>query len=502
MSYEPPIVPRVFDSPAGIDLAKLALKHGPAVENDHALLAAIEAVRVAPETCGGLVALGEKLLRLGAHEKAQAAFEDALIDDPNSLEALQGVALALRGQARAGDDRDLMLRAIRAFELLADRSPNSPGPLMFVATSWNHLGDAQKVAEAADRVLKISPENTIAWEFLGHARMKLREFADAAQAFGHAIELEAQDSIMPGRADLLGARGRALFLAGKIEEAAPLLLRAAMLDPHDIESYNWAALCFNDLKRELPPTVAPKLPRESDSYATPVLQMPEKLKSIYFDQLRQGLELPVRSSTKAQDSFFINLAIDLRDDEKITYQLQLLPLQKGATRDCWARIENQKAGYRLLFFLSGSGSESRALLQSWRGLNLVKARKIKEAVDLLSQSSADSEVLVMAKSDLSVAITGEECPPDWSLSLGTPQDALVGAYKLALGGRVLNPIDGSIKAELRIFLDRDQHRLYGLEIQRVGPDRKAISTLKSERLGLLSEVTAAFRELSAKIMED
>jgi len=102
--------------------------------------------------------------------------------------------------------------------------------LLKPAREAHRAGDNAAALAAVSQVLQQSP-SAEAWNLQGDILLALGEFSAAAEAYGHAVDLQPYH---PGHIHDLG---RSLLQAGRMSEAETALARAAALSP------SWAVLC-------------------------------------------------------------------------------------------------------------------------------------------------------------------------------------------------------------------------------------------------------------------
>ena len=156
-------------------------------------------------------------------ERTVAEWQARLVSDPDNLEALIGLAGALRQLGRAAD-------AIACFRRALAEHPN-------VAEVWFNLGNAQgaqgDVAAATDsyrRALALKPDMGPAHFNLGNALRDLGQLDAAEAAYRRAIVL------MPRHAVLQMNLGNLLRRRGRLGEAVACHRRALALEPQRHEA--------------------------------------------------------------------------------------------------------------------------------------------------------------------------------------------------------------------------------------------------------------------------
>jgi tetratricopeptide (TPR) repeat protein len=129
------------------------------------------------------IAAGAEDLRAGRRKEAIAAFEGVLRRDPDHIDAMRMLALAMMDDPARADDIEALLR--RVTEMAPD----------YVA-AWNDLGELYvksrkwlKAADAFRTATQLAPGNAPAWAGLGDALAQAGCPTPAAEAYQRTIEL-------------------------------------------------------------------------------------------------------------------------------------------------------------------------------------------------------------------------------------------------------------------------------------------------------------------------
>lgn len=226
--------------------ARLGLAEALEGEPERALAQARRAAEAGgPERGRALRLSGELLLSLGRDEEAAGAFESALADLGEDLEALRGLARARPSSARA---------AARRCETAAAGAPlwRRAADLRFCARLWDELGSLQDEVRPLAASLALEPDDVDALRLMLAARRKgaavprktpaagpepdVLPSTSAAAAFAAALPdlpswTQAAGHRLVARSWLsLGERGRAFLAARAAEEAeSPSLANARVL---------------------------------------------------------------------------------------------------------------------------------------------------------------------------------------------------------------------------------------------------------------------------------
>ena len=126
----------------------------------------------------------------GYFEQAEAFFQQALKDNPNSAEALYGLGSAYLHQQKTNEARECFQRTLQV-------APSYPGTL---PNSWNNLGilaaregNFDLAIQHFRRALQIDPEHSIALRNLGSAYRQKKDWTQAKSVLEHAIALNPDD---------------------------------------------------------------------------------------------------------------------------------------------------------------------------------------------------------------------------------------------------------------------------------------------------------------------
>ena len=166
---------------------------------------------------------GDALLATGKPDEAKQAYEQALALNPNSGDALLGLARhALFSQDRAGAER-YVLDAVA-------KDPQNPDVFMTQGTMLRLAGKSDEALAAFDRVLKLKPDHRSAHIEKAYVEISRGKYADAQK------EIDAADKNAPGY--LLVTYTRALndFSQGKFAAAQESLQKVLKAAPEHLPS--------------------------------------------------------------------------------------------------------------------------------------------------------------------------------------------------------------------------------------------------------------------------
>ncbi len=163
------------------------------------------------------VTLGNIYLSTGRKDLARSELSAALKLDSKLPEVHFGLAQLYRAEGRKAEQEEAIQKAI-------DLAPEN-----WVFHNWRsgELRDQGKNDEAIAELTiaeKLMPDNPLIYNNLGVVHLRKRDFGKARAAFEKSIELEP-------RARTIGNLGSVYYLEGKYVEAAPVLRKAADLEP-------------------------------------------------------------------------------------------------------------------------------------------------------------------------------------------------------------------------------------------------------------------------------
>ena len=153
---------------------------------DRASDAVMKARQLAASTPEVEVTLGELRLRTGQSKEAVAAFERALAAQPNSFDALLGLARACEAN---GD----IARAEATYRRAVKLQPSYFGGYSKLAGFYYNHGRFSEAAENFRRVTELTPDNAKAFANLGGVLMQLGRLDQALQVFRKSVALAPTD---------------------------------------------------------------------------------------------------------------------------------------------------------------------------------------------------------------------------------------------------------------------------------------------------------------------
>jgi tetratricopeptide (TPR) repeat protein len=137
------------------------------------------------------LSLGLVYFERGYYEQAQAFFQRAVKDDPDSAEPLYGLGSVYLQQNKSQEAKDCFERALQ----LHANYPGTP------ANAWINLGilsaragDLDKAIDLFKRAAQMDPDHAIALQNLGSAYRQKKDWPNAEKALKRAVELTPEDA--------------------------------------------------------------------------------------------------------------------------------------------------------------------------------------------------------------------------------------------------------------------------------------------------------------------
>jgi len=133
---------------------------------------------------------GSMFFQRGYFDQAEAAFERALHDNPESAEALYGMGSVYLNQQKTAEARESFERATKLHASYPDT----------LANAWNNLGllsaregRTEEAIAYFQQALRLSPDHLVALDNLGSAYRQLKQWDDARKAFERALAVSPND---------------------------------------------------------------------------------------------------------------------------------------------------------------------------------------------------------------------------------------------------------------------------------------------------------------------
>ena len=185
---------------------------------------------------GGSLAFGRNYLSFGALffqrgylDQAQASFQQALRDDPNSAEALYGIGSVYLNQNKNREAREAFERTVKLPASYPDTLPDAWNNLGVIATRENRIEDSVQFFQQA---VQLSPNHLLSLDNLGNAYRALKRWDDARKILEHALAIAPED------AEANYSLGMVFAQTGDTAQAHEYLQRALRARPAYPEALN------------------------------------------------------------------------------------------------------------------------------------------------------------------------------------------------------------------------------------------------------------------------
>jgi tetratricopeptide (TPR) repeat protein len=153
-------------------------------------------------------------------------------ENPDSYDSLMARAVAKINARDYHGAATLLENALRI---------RSTSPVwQLLGLTWKECAENAKAREALLKVVELKPQDSRAWVNLGAIELDLRLFAEAAEHYKRAVELE------PGRADLRIWLANAYDRAGSLPNALESYRQAEALESSNAEVFYERALAYRN----------------------------------------------------------------------------------------------------------------------------------------------------------------------------------------------------------------------------------------------------------------
>ena len=203
------------------------------------------AMRLAPTLTNG-VELGLTLYELNRLEEAERAIRDALVHDPQSIDAKELLAQIMSGQDRHDE-------AVTLAREIYECNPDGLSSQVVLASALSEAGELDEALEVAKAAVERAPSDPRSLGTLGAVYMKLEDGAAALAAFDRVTEFLAPEiERLPSsiRVQCDAARGAALSLLGRHDEAMAAFQQVLRTDPGFLERWPETAPHYQRSLRE------------------------------------------------------------------------------------------------------------------------------------------------------------------------------------------------------------------------------------------------------------
>ena len=279
--------------------------------------------------------------RAGRLVDAEALYRQVLSVQPDNLDALNNLGIALGCQERMGEAAEVFRRVVALMPAHAD--------------SWNNLGITLAAAgrfaeamEAYSRSLGLVPNQPEAYNNIGNAYKELGQIEEAEAAYRRALVERPQD------ADVLRNLGNVLRTQGRIDEAIAILQRALGVTPEDARVYNDLSIALSAVGRSDEALAAAKRAVElAPEFADAHVNLGNVLKdrgevTQAIEAFRQALMVQPGNAA-ARDNLIYTLEFAPGVDERTI----------EAEKECWRRQAGNQSAERPRWEVAGRDPERR-----------------------------------------------------------------------------------------------------------------------------------------------
>ena len=136
------------------------------------------------------LSLGALFFQRGYLDQAQAAFQQALRDDPSSAEAFYGIGSVYLNQNQNALARETFERVVKLTANYPDTLPDAWNNLGVIATREQRFDDS---VECFQEALRVNPHHLLALDNLGNAYRSEKRWDDARSVLERALQIAPQD---------------------------------------------------------------------------------------------------------------------------------------------------------------------------------------------------------------------------------------------------------------------------------------------------------------------
>ena len=140
-------------------------------------------LRLTPRVAAPMLHYADLLRETRRKEPAIAIYQAALLLEPNNIDALNNLGMALQedGQLEA---------ALASFRQVALLAPNNPVTHSNIAAVLNAMGQRDAALESCRRAVKLGPKSTAAHVNLGTCLMEMGRLSEAVSSFETVVKLD------------------------------------------------------------------------------------------------------------------------------------------------------------------------------------------------------------------------------------------------------------------------------------------------------------------------
>jgi Flp pilus assembly protein TadD len=179
---------------------------------------------------------GSQALQRGDNAGAEAAFRRALAAQPQSIEIMNDLAIALARQAKEAEAITIYRQALK----IRPGDPITTRNLGIAYFKAQRYKDALPLLEAFAK----STQSFQAFELTGLTLFALDRYSEAAQYLERASQVQPEDL------QTLGILAKAYFKAGKYQAVADVFARIMAIDPNSAEAHTMMGMAYDKMARD------------------------------------------------------------------------------------------------------------------------------------------------------------------------------------------------------------------------------------------------------------
>lgn len=146
----------------------------------------VSACKLEPEHYPAHLGAAQCYYELKEYDSSLAYAEKAKVLDPNQADP----ELLMGDLFEARKDH---LQAINAYRRALELEGNNPAVMISLARAYLRSGRFSSAKELLTHVIETAPENTMAYQYLGFAQLKLKEIDEAIESYLQAVEVNEND---------------------------------------------------------------------------------------------------------------------------------------------------------------------------------------------------------------------------------------------------------------------------------------------------------------------
>jgi tetratricopeptide (TPR) repeat protein len=184
-----------------------------------------------PANVGALLLRAEVLGALERPSEARAAYEEVRQREPKSPVALAGIAKSMLEEGKHAEAAEFLRSAI-------PQAPPQENLYLLLAEAESGLGHLDLATDAVRKGIEVLPKSVALWEREGELDIARQAWAEAANAFAHALTLT------PAAVDVLLRAGFVAERLGHPNEALAFYERATEADPKSLAAWTSRGLAL------------------------------------------------------------------------------------------------------------------------------------------------------------------------------------------------------------------------------------------------------------------